>query len=218
MKRRRFFLLFTLFLFKTPAPGAQTATSMPTGEYYLEGVHEMASGFRINADSSFDFFFIYGAVDRFGKGRWKQNGDVLTLDSPPKSAPDFVLKTSQSTNEPSLVIQISDPNTQILGYVLCMVETMAGDTLRGESDSGGRIVFDTKAPAKNIGLLHELWPNQPCMTPVDSAADNYFEFTISPSIMEVSIEHLELKFEKDGLRGGHPLMEPGREFFYRRAE
>jgi hypothetical protein len=28
-----------------------------TGEYYLRGVMETASGFRFNADSTFDFFF-----------------------------------------------------------------------------------------------------------------------------------------------------------------
>lgn len=212
--------LLPLCLFFLPAPpaGAQNDTAMPTGEYYLRGVHEMASGFRINADSSFDFFFIYGAVDRFGKGTWAKNGDTLILNSPPKPAPDFVLKSSKATDDQGIVIQVSDPNTAILRYVLCQIETVAGDTLRGQSDSDGRIVFETKAPLRSIGLFHELFANQPCITAISNPGDNYFEFTFSPSIVDVSIEQLKLKIEADGLRGGHPLMEPGKEYFYERAK
>ena len=35
---------------------AQTAAPI-AGQYYLEGVRETASGFKLNEDSSFEFFF-----------------------------------------------------------------------------------------------------------------------------------------------------------------
>lgn len=190
---------------------------MHTGEYYLQGVPEMASGFRINPDGSFEFFFIYGAVDRFGQGTWVLQGDNLVLDSPPKPAPDFILQRAKTVDTPRIVIHITDPNTAILRYVLCRLETVAGDTLQGESDAEGRIVFEQKAPVRSIALLHELWHNPPCVTPVGDPAQNFFEFTIAPTIMEVTFERLVLRPDGDGLRGGHPLMR-GDDFFYRRAQ
>jgi hypothetical protein len=41
-------------------------TNNITGVYNLRGVMEMASGFKLNNDSSFEFYFSYGALDRYG--------------------------------------------------------------------------------------------------------------------------------------------------------
>jgi hypothetical protein len=46
---------------------AQEHITGVTGEYYLEGVMETASVFQLNPDSSFNFFFSYGALDRSAK-------------------------------------------------------------------------------------------------------------------------------------------------------
>ena len=47
-----------------------TLNLSPVGEYHLTGVMETASGIRINQDSTFDFYFSYGAIDREGHGKW----------------------------------------------------------------------------------------------------------------------------------------------------
>jgi len=47
------FLLITL----TKYMEAQLQTDSITGAYYLKGVMETASGFKLNADSTFEFFF-----------------------------------------------------------------------------------------------------------------------------------------------------------------
>lgn len=212
----KYFALLTSLAIAVLPAFAQTPSSMPIGEYYLSGVPEMASGFRINADSSFDFFFIYGAVDRFGKGSWSQNGDTLALQSPPKPAPDFVLQNSAKGDTAGTVIQVTDANPAILGYIMCQAETTDGEILRAESDNNGQIYFDTDKPLKTIYLLHRLWPNEPCVVGIGQSGDHYFEFSISPSIMEVAFNNLELRLEDGGLRGGHPLMQPGKEFFYKK--
>ncbi len=208
------FNLITLFAITVQSVFAQTPSSMPTGEYYLNGVPELASGFRINEDSSFDFFFIYGAVDRFGKGSWSQNGDTLILQSPPKPAPDFVLQKSAKGEAPGIAIQVTDANRDILGYVLCQIETTGGQLFQAESNSSGLIYFDTDQSIRKIYLLHQLWPNIPCVVEVAQPADRHFEFTLSPSIVEIAFDHFELRLEDGGLRGGHPLMQPDRQFLY----
>ncbi|MBK8301812.1 MAG: hypothetical protein IPK90_15565 [Chitinophagaceae bacterium] len=50
-----------------------------TGEYFLTGVREMASGFLIQPDNTFQFFFAYGALDRMGSGTWSVKGDSIFL-------------------------------------------------------------------------------------------------------------------------------------------
>ena len=63
---------------------AQTNSRDYTGEYYLRGVMETASGFKLNPDSSFQFFFSYGALDRMGSGKWTVRGNELILNSRPR--------------------------------------------------------------------------------------------------------------------------------------
>jgi hypothetical protein len=46
------------------------------GIYNLEGVMETASGFKLNADSTFEFYFSYGALDSMVKG----SGNLSTIN------------------------------------------------------------------------------------------------------------------------------------------
>ena len=49
------FILFLIIAFSTME--AQQTIQTITGEYYLKGIMETASGFKLNEDSTFDFFF-----------------------------------------------------------------------------------------------------------------------------------------------------------------
>jgi hypothetical protein len=60
---------------------AQAKHSLLAGEYYLRGEPETASGFKLNEDSTFEFFFSYGALDRYGKGHWQVKDDSLVFNS-----------------------------------------------------------------------------------------------------------------------------------------
>ena len=193
-----------LLLFTAPL-GAQTTQPVPTGEYYLQGVMEVGSGFRLNADHTFDFFFTYGALDRAATGTWEQKGDSVILNSPPKPEHDFVLREAKRTDDSLLTIQVSDPNVMMLGYIHCQVKTGDGQVLQGASDNSGRVTFD-RAPVDSIALIHEFFPDRFSVFPVENADDNHYVFTIEPTIVEVAITDLVLRLEGDGLVGGHPLI------------
>lgn len=49
-------LIFLLFCFNTMVAMAQPKKHTVSGEYDLQGVHEIGSGFIFNADGSFEFF------------------------------------------------------------------------------------------------------------------------------------------------------------------
>ena len=49
------------------------------GDYHLEGVMETGSGLRLQDDGTFQWFFMYGALDLYAKGTWSRAGDGIDL-------------------------------------------------------------------------------------------------------------------------------------------
>jgi hypothetical protein len=212
-------LLACLLTAWSTALHAQASTVMIPGEFHLQGVTEVASGFRFNADSTFDFYFVYGAVDRFGRGRWQRAGETVILNSPARTEPDFILQEAKELPgaKNQLVVQVKDANRQILGYVYGQVKLADGSTVQAESDADGRIVFPLATRAVEFSLIHGLWPNQPVPFALTDPRVNYYEFSISRQIVEVEFRELVLRAEGDNLVGAHPLMEE-EEFTYVRAK
>jgi hypothetical protein len=97
-------------------------TMITEGEYYLEDVREMASGFLLKQDGSFQFFFTYGAVDRYGSGKWLQQEGRVILNSAPKPLYDFALVESKKTSENFINIKKEAANPVLLHNVFCSLQ------------------------------------------------------------------------------------------------
>src|SRR5690348_1303344 len=93
----------------------------PAGEYYLHSVREMGSGFRLKADHTFEFFVSYGALDRYGIGTWRIEGNIITFNSRPWNGKDFALLESKTTNDKHVSIIVKDRNPNILRYVFATI-------------------------------------------------------------------------------------------------
>jgi hypothetical protein len=196
---------------------AQTQQTMQPGEYHLEGVREVASGFQFNADHTFDFYFVYGAVDRLAQGTWQQEGDALVLNSPRKPEKDFVLVQSRKVPGNRVTIQVKHPNENILTAIYCEIATSNGPMqARTRSAHKGRITFEVPS-VQSISLIHGYWPDRYSDFPVTDPTHNYFEFTIEPHITEVEFRDLTLRVTPRGLVGPHPLLEAD-DLEYVRAE
>ena len=89
----------------------------PAGEYYLRGVPEMATGFKLNSDNSFEFFLIYGALDRHGSCKWRVNKEQVIFQSKPWSGIDFALLKSKTVSDDSITVRITDNNENVVRYV-----------------------------------------------------------------------------------------------------
>src|SRR5436189_6444802 len=98
------------------ATGIHAQSTIP-GEYYLRGVMEVGSGFLIKPDSTFEFFFSYGALDRMGSGKWDAKGKEIILNSKPRPLHDFALISSKSTKDDFISIRITDNNELLRRYV-----------------------------------------------------------------------------------------------------
>jgi hypothetical protein len=185
--------------------GMDTAT-LP-GEYYLQGMREMASGFLLKPDSSFQFFFSYGALDRQGSGKWAVKDDQLILNSAARSPYDFALVESKKVAGDFITVRIKDNNTNLLRYVHYSLQNgVEGSWLPANKD--GEIKFP-KQDIATISLVFEFCTERFSTFSITDKTHNDFTFRFEPWLMEVFLKDFTLQIDKDGLFGRHPLMEGG---------
>jgi len=193
---------------------AQNTSQRVAGEYYLNGVMETASGFRINPDGTFEFFFSQGALDRQGKGKYKVEGDSIIFTSDTIPAKDFALVSSKKQPGNNTVIRIADPNENILRYVFVRVKSGA-TTKDGFVDQQGYFNYQGNQP-DSIDMLFEFCPEKISSFAVNNKEHNYFEFRFEPWLFEYFFNNFTLDITADGLKGRHPLLE-GNEYSYTKS-
>lgn len=174
------------------------------GEYYLQGVMETASGFKLNPDSSFQFFFIYGAVDRMGEGSWTVKDDIITFNSSKKPAHDYALVKSEAGKSDEIVIRMNDANEMMSRYLYCIIK---GDGKEQQSpfEDNGTVRFAAQ-PLDTISILFEFAPEKISTFNIVQKDHRYFEFRSEPWIMDVFFQDFKLDYKGDHLQGAHPLL------------
>lgn len=186
---------------------AQQTIQTVTGEYYLKGVMETASGFKLNEDSTFDFFFSYGALDRTGSGKWQQQGNKVIFNSINNKTKEFSLLNSKIEQSDKVVIKIMDANPSLRSHVYAIL--VSGDTkTEGMTNSKGEISFP-RQEVDHIQLVLEFCPEKTFIFNNSLKLHNYFEFKIEKGIMEVFFDQLTLTLNEEGFEGHHPLLNPG---------
>ena len=193
---------FILIFFMT-APHLSPAQNI-TGEYRLRGNHEMVAAFKFNEDSSFEFYFIYGAVDRMSSGTYKvENGKVI-LKANKLPGKDFTVK-EQKNFGPGTTVKITDKNSALQQRVLCIFKK-GSEQQEAYSDSKG-LAHSTLTNCDTVMVMHLLFPDVP--TTIKSGNDdkfNYFEVALNPSLAELSFQGFSLAIEGDTLTGSLPYI------------
>ncbi|MBL0065187.1 MAG: hypothetical protein IPP38_09210 [Bacteroidetes bacterium] len=185
------------------------------GEYYLTGVMETASGFRLNTDSSFDFFYSYGALDRSGKGSWSVQDSFIVLKSEGPTPDGFVLKNSRKVKSDVLSIIIDDPNPFFKKYVHGFVSGKEREEEQ-QSDHDGILRFQAGA-YDSLLMMMEFSSEKVFRFPLVGKEENEFTFTFNPTILEVFFRNHRLKIDSAGLRGKHPLLGE-KDYFFEKAQ
>ncbi|MEP7164998.1 MAG: hypothetical protein ABI741_09890 [Ferruginibacter sp.] len=186
---------------------AQQKASALIGEYYLSGVMETASGFKLNPDSTFQFFFSYGALDRSGSGTWKQVGNNIIFNSKPGTG-GFALVGSSTVDNDKLNIQITDANPSLRSHVYAMLRSGSKQSEQ-MTDKNGLISFP-KQEADSIMLILEFCPEKSFIFSNNNKLHNNFEFRFEQDMMEVFFDHFSLSLHgEEGLEGHHPLLKEG---------
>jgi hypothetical protein len=188
-------------------------TNTLAGEYYLQGVMEMASGFLLEADGAFKFFFTYGALDRYGSGKWMRGNNQVIFNSTAKPGNDFAMIDSKRVTGDKIIIRVKDNNQTLVRYVY-------GSLKKGTKDSwvpankDGEIIFP-KQEIESISLLFEFCPERFSTFSIHDKTCNEFIFRFEPWIMEVFLNDFVLHVDGNELFGRHPILE-GKQFRYAR--
>ena len=185
---------------------AQTIQSVAR-EYYLRGVMEVGSGFKLNPDSTFQFFFSYGALDRSGEGRWTIANNQVILNSRELPGKDFVLTERKKTTKEGITIRITDPNKQLLNYVYCVLSSGASK-VEQMSNKDGLIHFPL-SKADTIMLTFEFCSERSSTFVISDPTHNDFSFRFETWLTEVFFKELKLNITAEGLEGQHPLLKSG---------
>ena len=191
-----------IFMFSAQHLHAQKNTI--AGEYSLSGVMETASGIQLNKDSTFRFYFSYGALDRYGSGKWRVHEDNIILDSKPYPGKDFKMVNSSSVKNNYTTIKIEDPNTNLYRLVYCLVKRHDRDTIINAGENGIIAVYDA---IDSIHLLCELCPERITSFPVNLQKHNSYTFHFEPWITDVFFKSFALRYAGDHLECKHPLLD-----------
>lgn len=193
---------------------AKLTPEKTAGMYYLQDVKETASGFKLDADGSFRFFFTYGAIDRYGSGRWTLEGDQVVLQSKPWSGKDFALVNSQAVNENAITLRMTGANPILQRHVYFSLQNGAPGTWQQTNERG--VARFTLQQVSTITLVFEFCPERFTHFVIDNPEHNFFEFRFEQWIMEVFFDQYKLKATRYAMTGGHPLIR-GEKFVYERG-
>jgi hypothetical protein len=184
------------------------------GMYYLQEIKETASGFKLNPDGSFRFFFTYGAVDRYGSGNWTIDNDHVVLQSRRWPGNDFAGVNSKGVNENFITTKIVGGNPVLLRHVFFSLRN--GETGSWiKTNERGEAAFPLQ-PVAAVSMVFEFCQERFTHFNIEDPGHNYFEFRFEPWLMEVFFDNFQLKISRYALSGKHPLMK-GEKFVYEKV-
>jgi hypothetical protein len=196
-----YLLLFHLFLGKLMAQ-----TDLP-GEYQLSPLPEIAAGIQLKPDSSFEFYFIYGALDRFGKGTWTLEGNEVVLKGNAGEHPPFALLHTAPGTADGIRIRIEDKNEFLRSAIYAMVDL---DTQAGFAKTNNRgEVYLQYTTADSIFLVSELFPEKIFRYRLPDNGHRELVFRFAPDALDVFLTGIRLRIEGKTLVGPIPLLKPG---------
>ena len=162
------------------------------GEYRLRGVQDAASAFTFTPEGRFEFFFMYGAVDRFAEGTYTIENDTIKLKSSKEPGNDFPV-TFQSRKGRTYRIKVNDPNPYLASSVMCLYFTEGVEQVAYPDDEG--LIEIPYAKVDQIYLIHQLYPDIASMIKDTGNTNNNFEVSLSPDLAQVSFKGIDFFLE-----------------------
>lgn len=198
--RNIFQSLTILLILCQPVHAQDTAVA---GIYLLRGVTEMASGFNLKPDSSFEFFFSYGALDRTGSGRWTMNGDTVIFNSRSYPGSDYRLIDSSKTDDPNITVQVKLADKLLYNYIYAYGKLKKNE-YPDHANSEGYVQL--LPSTDSVHFYFEFVPERISVFAVDNKKYNDLVFVPEPWLMEYFFSQFRLIYKDGKLAGKHPLL------------
>lgn len=164
--------------------------------YHLTGIHEMAAGFQFKPDSTFSFYYIYGASDRNATGTYIIEADTVKLRSDKPAGKDFTI-VKEAKKAGGYKIAVVEKNPYLQKHVIAVVMADEKQSVF-ESDENGIINIELPHCDK-IYLQHRLFPDALSEIKDTANTNNYFEVTLNPSLQQVSFKGIDFYIRGDKL-------------------
>lgn len=176
-----------------------------SGEYMLSNVREMASGFLLQPDHQFQFFFSYGALDRQARGEWRLEGDQVIFNSGKWPGADYtIVRSSQGHPDEGILVQLDHPNPMLAAYLHLSLSGGQADSwlqFRGQ----GELRLEPQ-DFESLAIQFEFCPERFTILPV-TKGHTRFVIRPEPTLFELYLHQFTLRYTDNGLSGKHPLLD-----------
>jgi hypothetical protein len=208
-----FALLAAINFLATPDGVAQQRS--PVGEYQLEGFAEVVSKLIIHEGDSFEIFFKHQLTKKYGKGTWVQEGDRIILNTVKRPDSDFKLMSTGNAGR-GIALRIVDPiDSLFLVFKARFVNEQTDTIIKSNLDG---IILTPIPKADSIGLWHTYMSDRVCYFDVSAATGNFFNFSVEPAIHGIYCDQLSMLIYYDFLEGKHPLLDPEKNYVFRKVQ
>lgn len=198
-------LLVLLIGFVSMNVHAQDAAVL-AGTYYLEGAAEGSkSGFYLDKNQTFKFFYTQSRVDRYGSGRWETDKNTIVLNGRIAPLRVYKLYSSRRTNDNFISIRFTDDNTDLVKNIECILFTARGRQ-KLFTNAEGLVKFN-KQEIDSVQITAPEFPDHRFTFIPNNKAQNSFEFGFEKSIYEVYFDNFVLlNVDNSLLVGKHPIL------------
>lgn len=171
--------------------------------YHLTGIRETAGGITLYADNTFDFYLSYGAIDRHGYGNWKQEQDIIFLDSNYSDKQGFTIVEQGNIDMQGFQISLKNPDPYFAGMMHGFAIT--GSTSEEQhANEKGVMQFTTQAPEKLL-VMNELFPDQ-IITIMPESNSNHLILEPNHDVFLLHFAHLQCVTEENKIYIPLPLL------------
>lgn len=180
-------------------------------------MHESASGFNLRADSTFEFFFSSGALERYGDGRWSvtihaTNDTLIHLHSLEEKGNALTVLQKATRKNGQLTLQLKNVSPLLYEH-FSLVAFYQNDTAITYADSKGTAIIDGDQ-YDSLQVIFGLCPDYRLSLPNEGS--NYLEIGTEPWLFEIFFKGMTLRFKNDQLQGRHPML--AGEFVYQKDQ
>lgn len=161
------------------------------GTYHYSN-REMIATFTFSNGHQFNFFYSYGAVDRYASGTYTQEGNVIKLKSDKEPGKDFTVTQAEQKGK-GYRIQFEHPQKYLLSNIRCLV--FVGDERQEFFSDANGVVEIPLHPCDKIYAQHALYPDVVSLIKDKENQNNRFTATLNLSLQQVSFKGIDLTIE-----------------------
>ncbi|MFN0276265.1 MAG: hypothetical protein ACKVPJ_10990 [Chitinophagales bacterium] len=181
------------------------------GEYNLKGVMETGCGIVLHENNTFDFYFIYGALDRHGYGSWEKiSVDEIELNTRYSDASPFTITKEERRDLPGLIIHFPNYNP-ILRQETKVEIFSSGNQHESVPDASGSCSFEIASLEKILVTCMFYFDNPATLFP-GNPTNNYFEILPNHNLPLTHFQNVRFRVSGNALTGRLHLLDPNRDF------